>query len=87
MHVRIHSPQYRENLKLLLPYQERGSRNGEGLLVEICTAKEQQDICSVLRLVKLQQLGKLPQLIQVCWKLQPAETAKIKSRMWMKMSQ
>lgn len=78
-HVSIHSPQYStENLKQFLPYQERGSRNGKGLLVEICTTKEQQDVCSVLSLVKLQQLGKLPQLIQVCWKLQPAETAKIK---------
>lgn len=64
-----------EHLKLFLPYQERGSRNGKGLLVEICTTEEKQDISSVLGLVKLQQLSQLPQLVQVRRELQPARTS------------
>lgn len=63
----VHSTErdHRGNLKLFLPYQERGSGNGEGLLVEVGAREEQQDVCGVLPLVKLQQLGKFPQLLQV----------------------
>ena len=56
-------------------YQERGSRNGKWLLVQICTTKEKQDISSVLRLVKLQELGQFPQLVQVWRELQPVGTS------------
>lgn len=58
-------PLLRGHLELFLPYQERGSRNGKGLLVEISTAKQQQDICSVLSLVELQELSQFPQFLQV----------------------
>lgn len=53
------------NFFLFLLYQEGGSRDGKGLLVEIGAAEQQQDICSVLCLVELQQLSQFPQLLQV----------------------
>lgn len=46
-------------------YQEEGSGDGEGLLVEIGAAEQQQDVGSVLGLVELEQLSQFPQLLQV----------------------
>lgn len=57
--------QCKEQFGLFLPYQERGSRNGKGLLVKISTTEEQQHISSVLCLVKLQERSQFPQLLQV----------------------
>lgn len=50
---------------IFLPYQEGGSRDGKGLLVEIGAAEQQQDICVVLGLVEVEELSQLPQFLQV----------------------
>lgn len=63
-------------LNFFLLYQEGGSRDGKGLLVEIGAAEQQQDVCSVLCLVELQELSQFPQLLQVWRKLYPRTTSK-----------
>lgn len=55
-----------------MSHQERGTRYGEGLFVEVGAAEQQQDVAVMFSFIKLEHLREVPQLVQVRRELQPA---------------